>query len=142
MEKWRNKSPHDINIVVAKEKIEIKHTFDDHHIDIDGLASQSSQELWKDPQKLTSSSVERKQILSDRHKLWGAQSLPSGGMHETNKHTFVQGSAKYGLIIGVYRNMESHIGGKAERSQVNLIEGNNKTNWRGHRINSPLLYKN
>ena len=48
-EKWRNDSSHDINIVMAKEEIEIQHTLDDHHVYIDGFTSQSNRELRKDP---------------------------------------------------------------------------------------------
>jgi len=49
MENQRNKSSHDINIVVAKENIEIQRTLDDHNIYIDGFTSQSNRELRKDP---------------------------------------------------------------------------------------------
>ena len=140
MEKWRNKSPHDINIVVAKEKTKIQCTLDDHHVYTDSFSSQSNWKLWKDPQRWTSSSVESQHILGDKHKLWGAQSLPSSGRHEANRHTFIQESARYCLIIGVYYNLEKHIRWKAESSEVTPIEGNNKTTWWGYRMITPMLY--
>ena len=48
MEKGRNKGPHGINIIAAKEKTEIR-TLDNNDVYIDGFASQSNRQLRKDP---------------------------------------------------------------------------------------------
>jgi hypothetical protein len=54
---------------------------------------------------------------------------------------FIQNSARYCLIIGMYCDLERHMGWKAESSQMTPIEGNDQNYLVGESYDCPHALK-